>query len=226
MLPRVSHRLVPLTVFVVYADDPVQLSWLALIFDKANELSTQRPSARCCPLLLTSERRKFADEGFVNFEVVSVESGAQALESVGRRTCNLDQFHLILVDYVLGDTTGDALIAPLRDLLGPTAAIVLTSAHEGAQEVSLKEGADVFLHKPLSTHIVQVWWHARPCRRPHGRSAYTHPHLSRRSAHSPPSDETPSAVACFLLAAHLAVPQRHRPAASTVRKRRGAALAR
>jgi len=118
-------------------DDPMQQSVLKMLFTKANDLNA----------------------GFVSFAVTAVGSGTDALASVraqeqqGRR-----KFDLILLDFVLGDMTGDHMVKPLREMLGDGAAIVMTSAHGEARQASLDSGADVFLQKPLGTHVIQHIW--------------------------------------------------------------------
>ena len=107
-------------------DDHMQRSVLELLFEQANT----------------------HNDGFVNFEVKTVDSGLDALAEVRETAQANRQYDLILIDYVLGDMTGDTLIPHFRDLLGDSVAIVLTSIHSDARDRSLEMSADAFLHKP------------------------------------------------------------------------------
>jgi len=80
--------------------------------------------------------------------VKTVASGADALAEIRETVQANQQYDLILIDYVLGDMTGDTLIPHFRDLLGDSVAIVLTSIHSDARDRSLEMSADAFLHKP------------------------------------------------------------------------------
>ena len=80
-----------------------------------------------------------------------MSSGEEALACARSRW-----FDLVLLDFLLGDVTGDAMIAPLRNALGESSAIVMMSAYAEARQSSIESGADVFLHKPLGAHVIQV----------------------------------------------------------------------
>jgi len=117
-------------------DDHMQRSVLELLFEQANT----------------------HNDGFVNFEVKTVDSGLDALAEVRETAQANRQYDLILIDYVLGDMTGDTLIPHFRDLLGDSVAIVLTSIHSDARDRSLEMSADAFLHKPLSSDVISHIW--------------------------------------------------------------------
>lgn len=80
-------------------------------------------------------------------EVDSARSGWEAgLKTASQRP------HLLLLDFRLGDTTGDKVVATIRgmtDLEQP--AIVIMSAHLGEEDARrvIDQGADAFLPKPF-----------------------------------------------------------------------------
>jgi len=124
-----AKEAIPVLRVMCVEDDPMQQQVLSLLFDQANQLNA----------------------GLVAFDLKMVSSGYEALElSQGR-------WHLILVDYVLGDMTGDCLIAALHRMLGDSATIVMTSVMP-VDEVAFGCGADLFLPKPLGMNIVQNIW--------------------------------------------------------------------
>jgi CheY-like chemotaxis protein len=100
-------------------------------------------------------RANEANAGRVAFALRVVPTAAAALAAVRAPDARWD---LVLLDYMLGLTTGDALIGPIRAALGPRVAIVSMSAHPHARETLLTSGADAFLHKPIPAHVVQHIW--------------------------------------------------------------------
>jgi excisionase family DNA binding protein len=80
-----------------------------------------------------------------------VETAASGWEA-GLKTASMRP-HLLILDYRLGDTTGDQVVRVVRGpQLSPRPAILILSAHLAGPDVArvLAEGADAFLPKPFS----------------------------------------------------------------------------
>jgi excisionase family DNA binding protein len=81
----------------------------------------------------------------------TVETAASGWEA-GLKTATLRP-HLLILDFRLGDTTGDEVVRVVRGQdLSPRPAILMLSAHLTGPDVArvLAEGADAFLAKPFT----------------------------------------------------------------------------
>src|SRR2546423_313646 len=87
-----------------------------------------------CAMILESE-------GYV------VETLARGSESAQRVTHFRPD--LVLLDWVMSDTTGDVVLSELRTQFGANLPIVVMSALPGLRSLALELGADDFMQKPF-----------------------------------------------------------------------------
>lgn len=93
---------------------------------------------------------------FDTLGVLDVDTASSGWEA-GLKTAS-QRPDLLLLDYRLGDQTGDLVVRTIRGTQGlPQPAIVLMSAHLTEQEAErvLAEGADAFLAKPFDLELLR-----------------------------------------------------------------------
>ncbi|MFP4509946.1 MAG: response regulator [Spirochaetaceae bacterium] len=88
----------------------------------------------------------------VGIEASAAASGVSALDSLSK-----ERYHAILIDFFLGDMTGDELTQRIRELYGTRHRIVGLSGDDDAEtrQRALDSGMDAFLCKPASVETLR-----------------------------------------------------------------------
>jgi excisionase family DNA binding protein len=121
----------------------------------ARLLAPDRPAAAAGQRVLVVDDdeavRTLVARALIATESYTVETAASGWEA-GLKMASVRP-HLLILDYRLGDTTGDQVVRVVRGQdLSPRPAILILSAHLTGPDVGrvLAEGADAFLAKPFT----------------------------------------------------------------------------
>jgi len=93
---------------------------------------------------------------FVTFSVEMVDSAAAAMRLMQTRR----DWNVVILDVVMPEVSGDALLPSIRQLLGDQVAVIMVSALRDINLIQrcIFSGADSFLVKPLQLQsIAQLW---------------------------------------------------------------------
>ena len=89
-----------------------------------------------------------------------VTSGEEAIETVGKRHSDKNDFSLILIDWKMPDMDGIETARQIRKIVGPEVTILILTAYDWSdiEQKARNVGVDNFMHKPVfASSVIQLF---------------------------------------------------------------------